>query len=413
MAVPLLIIGGIVLAGVTGAIKTIVDFLTEVIHEIHKIFLTIMHGLKQFIGELLGSMFGGMCALLVVFLAVVLGPQIVLVLEALGIVAMFEAIYLLIDTSLEWILVAIHWRELMLVNDILQFIWDDYRALFLDLHAAIGSFSRDLAYDSGFLSLAFRNARNIVYSAGNLVGIPKEYMELEALEKTSDVLKRMEKNFHYYAANPERALKSIDDHIVYPYVDQASDVQARLLETVGAIWEMTHTTIDNFNTLKENIDQFIADLPDEINSRIYEWYAPISDAYDDWYANDYLVFKEKVDYIEEKMLEYRQEVQHDIDIINNRLEKPISNIAYLKSKNKLNYETQLRLLACLNIEGFNLIVEYYGKPKPLSETLKNKLHDALYIPPEPPKILSFEAGDGKLQDLKNINYQETWYVGDY
>jgi len=394
-------------------VARIITGITQFIQMLKQEILTIMHHIKEAIAEWLSTWVGGLCAVLVVILVYVIGPIAVKFLTDIGLIGMLNAIKAILDKVGEAILIAVHWRELMLISDIAAFIWDDYRNMLNDLYSAFGSLSAELGYEAGFLSLAVRNAATVIRSAGNFLGVPKEYIELEAMDKTAEFLKGVNDHFHYYATHPEHVLKDLDQNIIYPYTDAASDTQGEILYEISETMNTVRTTVDNFNQLKQDTDQLIRDLPEEINSKINTWYKPIADQWDDFYINQYGVEVQRIDNIIERVEQYNQEIRDNADKLKVIATKPMAYLSNLRYVDEVLFNNQIRIMGCLAWQGLQQVLDEHKKPGFIPAGVLVK--EMLKVLPvsKTPKILTFEPETLGLEEPQKIAPGKSWQVGDY
>lgn len=399
--------------GIAYVISRIIEGITQFINMLRQEILTIMHEIKQTIGEWLSSWVGGVAALLIVLLVYVVGPIAVGILEDVGIIGMLESMKEIMEKVGEAILVTIHWRELMLISDIASFIWDDYKNLINKLYNAMGSLSEELGYETGFIILAIRNARNVIRQAGILVGVPKEYIELEGMDATAQALQEVNDHFHYYAAHPEHFLEHLDDNVIYPYEDTASGTQGEFLAEIGEALQTARDTVDNLNNLKEATDKLVEDLPDEINSRINEWYLPVAKQWDNFYVNEYTARINTVDNIINRIDEYNAELKANQDKLKVISTKPMSYLWNLRYVDEAVFNVQIRLMGCLAWQGLQQVIDDNKKPGYEIGSVVASIIDSIKSFKPTPFFLTFEPETAGLENVKKIGAGKSWQVGDY
>ncbi len=394
-------------------VQTIVGFVTFVVDQIHIFLLTLIHTIKKELAKFFADPVYAAIGICILVAAIILLPLGYTVLESAGIIGMVEAIASFVQSGLESFLVFIHFRELLLINDILMIVWEQYRSIITKFYTAIGSLSGDLAYETSFITHAVRNAGSIIANLGILAGVPPEYIMLEQFDKTAQLLQRIEDNFGDYAAHPEKLLKDIDEHIIYPYMKQASDTQNKILEDVAKVYQDLLTTTNNLYNLKKSVDTFVEEMPKEIKDSINIYYNELSESIDNIYDNYVLVIDDKVNKIGDRVEEYNKLVTRDIDILESRQNKIASNLLDLAIEDVDEFKKQLKGLGCMIITGIQLKCEEFFVERGKIDWNKQKQMMLSTIHDKAPKVLQYETPYVYTTTDVNVNTPKNWNQGEY
>jgi hypothetical protein len=318
-----------------------------------------------------------------------------------------------ITSGFKAFLEAIHFHTLIQINDIAYLVSSDYREMMNKVYAELADFSNAVGLGAQFITLAIRNARNIVLDVSTMVGRNYDLAEVNWLNEMNGFFTTISDNARRIANDPYLLLSYIDEQLIKPSADLKGSVMQGLFNTVDTILDFTDKTVDDIATLKSDLQTFVNDLPASIKEDIKPLIDAAIEPFDSFMDKVYTPNFTKVSQVLDILSVRLDDRTDDINNLVDRLRKPgdlLQSVDLLPSSERTEQRTKMFTTVntpIINIatKSDEILQDEINSLDSISEALKVSLPETPYNVPEEESLTKGTQGKPGSED--------SWYVGDY
>jgi len=307
----------------------------------------------------------------------------------------------------------IHFDTILSIHNIAFIISPHYRQAVNNLYRELSKVARAIGAAPQFINLAIRNARNVVLDVSSMFGRKYDLAEVEWIETLDDFLRQVADKADRYAREPWELFNDIDEMIVKPHVDAKAAGQRTILGTIRNVVDATGRLVDDLVTLRNDIDQFIRDLPTSVRREVEPMLRPVIDRFDAIIYEHVEPSIRRIDDLLNVVSGRQAEIRGDVDRILDRISRPdryIQEVDQLPPDERVKAEVIIHDIVHRPIDR-----EIAALHEEMRETVKELEAVAkvyrLEIPP--PAWYVGEAESPRPVPQTKIEPRETWFVGDY
>ncbi len=307
----------------------------------------------------------------------------------------------------------IHLKTLLAVHEIAYLVSIEYRAMINALYQDVAELSNALGLGSAFIPLAIRNARAIVLDASTAMGKSYDLAELTWLYNLSGYMEFVSKVALTYRNHPERVFEDLDRLLIKPAMDGKAAAVGIVLTTVDNLVTGVEEIVNITVLLRDDLEQFISDLPKAIQDVISPALENILDPFNDFISNQYGPAMDVIDQVINVLHNRFEGQKEEVSDIINRLRRPgdlIYSITSLPEAERADQESKIyNATSRIPISLANAVDAASSSTQSRLQALVDALNTVLpanpWLIPELPGL--FMPIGGQIDDTK------TWFVGDY
>lgn len=191
-------------------------------------------------------------------------PHLVVALKALPLVLALKAMWEKVKAGLVSVLDFMHILDLRMINQMLQAVWPQWRALTVQLSDAMGALSEELRIGVAGFNAYFSVVRSMAYMRHAFLGTDPKLGELEAFEETSDFLRRANDRFADYTRNPGHIMRDIIEEIYIPGAETLRIAQQDVIGSVKANYDRVELMSGSLRDFELSLEGLRAALPEEL-----------------------------------------------------------------------------------------------------------------------------------------------------
>ena len=224
--------------------------------------------------------------------------------------------------SIGTFLKAIHYDTIVSVHRVAFLVSEDYRKMVTGVYNEIATFSASLGLGSTFILSAMQNARSIVLTTSTLLGRKYDMAEISWLATFHDYLKVFQSRAYRYRNNPGAVLYDLDQLITRDAIDAQGMAIRGIFESIKEVSSTIQTTVNRVVTLRDEVNEFVADLPLFIRKEIEPELAPIIARFDQFITQKYDPLKREFNTIIQEIGLTQIEHKTKVDGLIDRLKRP-------------------------------------------------------------------------------------------
>ena len=316
-------------------------------------------------------------------------------------------------TAFKTFLEVIHFKTLIQIHQLAYILSEDYRTMMNEVYGKLSEFSSAIGLGSQFITLALRNARNVVLDVSSMLGRSYDLGEVTWLTEMNNFFGEVNTQSQIIADSPYVILNMIDEKLMRPSLNTKGSIVSGLYSTIDNTLDAVNGFVENVDLIRNDIEQIYNDLPESIQKQLQPFMSdvivPITNFIADEYRPQYKEISRVVTTIETRVGVHKQE----IDEVVGRLKKPGD---LLESVNALS-ESEAKAQR-------DKMFEVVNKPIIDSETdveiLRNETSGtldavvkALEAETKPPDIITLEKVDVGVRSEGEDDTTQTWMVGDF
>jgi hypothetical protein len=175
-------------------------------------------------------------------------------------IAMYNATFVGYDTwvmniydKFHTLLEVIHFKTILAVSSIAMIVIPQYREMMKGIYGEISKVSNAIGLGSQFLTLALRNARNIVYDFSTSIGSSYDMAEITWLKSLNGFFQAIQNKTQEWVDNPEAVFNDIAKWLEQPAVDGKGSF-------FGTVWIALDTVIKHAETIAADVGKISKDL---------------------------------------------------------------------------------------------------------------------------------------------------------
>lgn len=177
------------------------------------------------------------------------------------------------------VLLAVQAPTITLIHQFLYSFWDEYTQLWDAYYQALGAVCEELGQGVGSLTAVFQAYRGMVYSAYGLAGKDPLVSEAIYFSKIADFMEDIRDKMLRWAANPALMWSDINTELIQPVLNDLTESQAGLANTIVAINEQIIATTKNVTDFIDSVEAFKNSFPEEITEVLDERFGEFFDNY--------------------------------------------------------------------------------------------------------------------------------------
>ena len=308
---------------------------------------------------------------------------------------------------------AIHLDALLKIHKIAYILSAEYRSMMNNVYNHISKLSEELGMGPYLMAVIIENTRSVVASASAIMGRNFDLFEVTWLKQFHGAMEKMNVKINSYKNNPSALIHDLDDWITKPTLDNASTVQLIIFQTMEKVTQGLEEIVDRTMKVRDDLEQFVHDLPKEIRDEIEPKFKAVTKYMDDFITERY---DPGINLLNESLsvIKIRQKTaKENISGIVNRLLKPadyLHEIDDMTEDERLDQERKIGEISTRQSrrDGAKITAQ--------SDTgwqMLLKIREALGLPVEKvawhiPEIVS----PGR-PAMAFVKAGKTWFVGDY
>lgn len=315
---------------------------------------------------------------------------------------------------------AIHLKTLLKINDIAYILSNDYRQMMNSVYSRISEMSEAI-YGNGYVvMLALENARSIVLDVQSTLGKRFDIAESSWLKEMNRFLRRWQNKIqrisepvNQYRNNPALLLNDLSNWIIDPQITTKANSQLALFQSIENTVEVLETTVNDVNVLREDVTQFVSDLPGEIREDIMPYVEEVNTKIDQFIDESYEPVINQINDVINTVRGQQDRHRQNISNIVDRLTRPgdiLSGVDNLSIEQR--YEQEDKISEVVQRPAIRQTEDLEGQSTPAIERIA-ALREALAQSREAPEILRIEPRRASIGRKQQVETGKTWFVGDY
>ncbi len=310
-------------------------------------------------------------------------------------------------------LTVIRFTTLKQIHNIAYILSAEYRSMMNKVYGHISKLSNQLGLGPYTMMMIIENTRSVVASASAFMGRNYDLFEVSWLQQFHGAMKSMNVKLESYRDNPAGLINDLDNWITKPTIDQASRFQVIILQTVEKITEGLEEITNRALRVRDDLEQLVNDLPEEIRHEILPRLKQVTKYVDDFIGNKYgpnmALLNQSID-----VLKGRQEQAKDnINGIVDRLLRPgdyLLEIDTMSETARLEQELKLEEVTTRQSRRDTDKLTEHTSP---AWAMLLKLQSALGLKLEKVAWHVPEVVDPGRTAMSEAIPRATWFVGEY
>ena len=264
----------------------LIDGLTSAIDDINAQIKITKHNLSVALGDWLSQGDNVVLFALALIVGIPLLIEGIDAVVALPIYQAFTAWLALEKTNLGVLLGESGFEVFATLNKISLALIPQYAQVMAKLNTAIGSLAAELEVDAGYITSLLQASAATMHLANVLSGGTLLTAQWTKAQQAATVLHLLQDNFDRYAHNPQLIIDDIDQNIVYPALQDATDTFHAQIAGLKAVTDFMNSGASALFVAQDSYNAFIDGLPDEIHAAIETRWADVNTALTDFRNND-------------------------------------------------------------------------------------------------------------------------------
>lgn len=241
-----------------------------------------------------------------------------------------------IFTTVKWLsgtfqsfLQAIHFKELMMLNQMAMILSKDYREMMLKVYQQISEFSQQVFGRAEVLQLLLQGSRQLIYASSSAVGYPVDIAEVEWVQYLDETLSKVADNAEKYQNTPEAIFDDIAEWVYKPIGDKYSTINQGfvtftegLVNSVGGLTE----TVFGINEQTQNVVSY---LPSPLRGTLQKTLEPIDNRITEFQYDVYEPKMAEIDHVLSQTAKENETNRQRMSSLTDRLINPADYLTEL------------------------------------------------------------------------------------
>jgi hypothetical protein len=318
-----------------------------------------------------------------------------------------------IETVIEKVLEAIHFKTILKIHRILQIVSPQYRAVMKKIYDKIARISEALGLGPQFLLLALMNVRNLVMDVGSMFGKSYDLTQLEWMATLNRYLQVFTTRMTRYRNDPEALLFDLGEMIERPSTDAKGSFQRGIITSLQGVLEVASNIGDGLAKIGVDIVKLHEDLPAFVKRTIPDpgtvFWNNLAGFLTDHYNPTISALQGEIDTWQAEMTDAQTRVGELVE----KLRKPGDLVRVVDDLPQYEREEQEAILSEVTNRRLRDLMTIWA---PDVLVAREELQDIVRqpIPPVTPSLpLSYEPMGLTPVTVGPQVQRSTWFVGDY
>lgn len=318
-----------------------------------------------------------------------------------------------IATNFKAFLTAIHFNTLMQINNLAYLVSSDYRKMMSKVYGELAKFSNAIGVGSQFVTLAIRNARNVVLDVSTMLGRGYDIAEVAWLNEMNNFFSIVNVHAKQIANDPYYLLELIDLWIYKPALNLKGQTVQGIFTTIRNALDGLEGLVENVDKVRDDFQQLYDDLPTKIQEKLDPFMEAVIEPINDFIDDVYTPELEKVNLVLDAFDERLNDKDSEVKEITDRLKKPGDLLAGIHELSLSERETQRNIMfETVN----NQLIQFGQESNELSKETDARLIELTqeYLKGVPAVTWAIkEAPPTTEPKLGEQDESDSWFVGDY
>lgn len=308
---------------------------------------------------------------------------------------------------------AIHLDVLLKLHQVALVLSDSYRGMITRVYNDISRVSGALGMGLHGMNLLLRNARALILDASSSLGEPYDIGEIRWIGSLSNFLTQTQDRLMLYKDHPHLLYADIDELLIRDAVDTKAAKEAGLLATIDSTLEHIKDMAGDVITVKNDLENLIAGLPENIRTKIEQYTDPILNRVDEFIEEKYLPKMGQLDNIVDVLQGEMNTHQNNIDGIINRILRPGDYLLEIDSMTHVERIDQENKISEISTRPYRRSVEELDIHTQEIRSELDSIVDLIELDIPLPAWHVPEKAEPVELPQSEIGKEKTWYVGDY